>query len=610
MWKKENWQGSFFIIGLQLSFWLLFFQAFRIVFFLYHHEAFQAFSLLDRLRSMGHGLYMDLSIAAYLSLLPGMLWGLRPFAASPKILVSVLSWYQLLVVFCLSLISVADLEIFFNWGHRIDAAVLPYLAYPNEALASSLSAPLRILLSIFALGFMLPAFFWFGLHRPFLLRLQRGNYVSAFFSLLFSALLIIPIRGGFQLIPINQSSVYFSPSRQLNMASENPVWVLMQSVLESGQSKGLDQEYLLHKDEEVRRLTDSLFQKKEESRSLHVLKEPRPNIILLVWESLSAKVAACTGHAEIPCTPGLDEIAAKGSIFTQFFATGDRSDKGLAALLSGVPAVGKLSIMTQPNLVARLPFLSRRLAENGYSTTFLYGGELEFSNMKGFMMEAGFQSIVGQQDFPSEQRTSKWGVHDEFVLQKQLELAGKSKTPFFHTLFTLSSHEPFEVPGARTDPQMPPDSLFCRAHRYTDACIARWFQQAKRQDWWQNTWLIIVADHGHSLPNRTVDNDMRKFRIPMVWTGPALQSGLPKKFEMLGSQTDLPATVLHQLGIKASDFLFSQNLMDSARVQSAYFAFRHGAVGVGLEGDSLQPSEAWGSRYRQAIYQHFYQLGK
>lgn len=588
-------------------FWVAFFIVFRVVFLIYHSPIFTRFSFDQKLEVLWHGLYMDASMAGYASVIPFLLWTfgwLIPITTWRKIL----NGYGLLLLVFFSFVLSADLEIYANWGHRVDSAVIPYLQYPEEAFASAYSSPLFLLVGIF-----LAVTIIFSL---------AGNKLTASFSfpgnyripihltgILMAAVLIIPIRGGFQLAPMNQSSVYFSTERPLNQAAENGVWVLMQSLVESG-DEHLDQEYVKENPEKVDAFMRTIDQ--PEVGSLAVLGVQQPNIILIVWESLTSKVVGSLG-GKFPSTPNLDKIAGEGILFTRMYASGDRSDKGLAAILASVPALGKVSIMAHPNLTSNLLFINQPLKEKNYSTAFLYGGDLEFANMKSFVLNAGFDKIIGKTDFPKEMYNSKWGAHDEVLFDRQLAEADKARSPFFHTMFTLSSHEPFEVPGVTNMPGEPVDSLFCRSHRYTDRCLGKWILNASRKPWWKNTLVVVIADHGHAHPGQSGESDTMKYKIPMVWFGPALaEKG--NEIPVLGSQTDLFKTLLVQLGDTSLVLPFSRNLLSQSAQNFAFYSFRNGSVFIEdkkmesvFDLQSVSNPAQW---YRQAVYSRYYQRTK
>lgn len=549
------------------TFWIVYFLVFKLTFLLYHHNNYLTFSTRQWLEVLWNGLRMDVSMASYISVIPLFLWmgrGLfdRPFWMQLNTI------YRQILLLVLGLILTVDLEIFGTWGHRIDSAIVPYLAYPKEAFASSFSAPIRILFTIYGLSFVVSAMLWTAFHGRFIRNLPAGSWKQTLTGFVLMFLLAIPIRGGIQLAPMNQSSVYFSPNRALNQAAENGIWVLVQSLLETDKEK--DALYLEGKSSDADQLYNALYTNDRFADTKHIL-SARPNIVLIIWESLTAKVAGCLG-GPFPSTPNLDRIAANGLLFTNFYANGDRSDKGLVSILSSVPALGEASILARHNKTDNFKYMSKTLKISGYQTAYVYGGELEFANMKSYLLNGGFDQLLGKESFAADQMNSKWGAHDEEVFRKQLELANASKTPFFHTLFTLSSHEPFEVPGKKNKESDPVDSLFCRAHRYTDQCLGKWVEQAEKQSWWPNTLVIVVADHGHAKPGETPGNAPEKFRIPMLWFGPALQK--TGQVEKLGNQTDLATTLLNQLHLPG--FHFSDDLLNEKMVARAIYGYQHG----------------------------------
>ena len=560
-------------------FWLLFFAAWRPVFWLWQ-PALRPFSGTDFLENAFHGLYMDLSMAGYFSMLPLLMLSFS-FLLSGRIIQRAIMVYHLLLLPVLSLMAVADLEIFQKWGHRLDAAVLPYLAFPAEALASSLSSPLHLLVPLH-LFFSAAAFFLWKKLAAGLVSEGKEKALLLFPRLFFTAACILPIRGGLQLAPMNQSSVYYSPARILNQSAENPVWVFCQSLLENT-SRELKSTYAGADRSKARQLCDSLFADGVSPEM--VLHTGRPNVILIIWESLSYKVAGAWG-GKFPSTPCLDSLARTGLQFENIYANGDRSDKGLVSILSAQPAFGKISLMSHPGISSGLDFISRHTRKLGYSDLYMYGGELEFANMKSYLLNAGFNRLIGKSDFPRESWNSKWGAHDEALFDRQLLEAKKSRQPFFHTLFTLSSHEPFEVPGQANLPGTPPDSLFCRAHRYTDRSLRTWVSNASRQAWWKNSLVIIIADHGHAQPGNSAEEDPEKFKIPMLWFGPALKKS--GRIQRTGNQTDLFATLCRQLGDNSQMPAFSKNLLSPGSRDFAFYAFRNGCAFK--EGNGLQMS--------------------
>ena len=550
-------------------FWLTLFASFRPVFWLWQ-PGMQEVNLPDFAACFLHGLYMDASLAGYFTLLPLLISAFRRFIPS-KFIKQLLQAYHLILTPFAALIYIADLEIFRLWGHHTDSALVPYLAFPREALASTLSAPWHLLFPLWLVFSASWIFIWTRIHNR-MQQISIPGTAGSFTALLLAGACIIPIRGGLQLAPMNQSSVYFSDRRILNQAAENPIWVFGQSLMEDHRNE-LQSLYCRADPNKVKAFCDSLYY--DRGKTEMFLNRKKPNVVLIIWESLSAKVAGCTG-GNFPSTPQLDKLASDGLLFTRMYANGDRSDKGLVSILSGQPAFGKISLMSHPSLSAGFDFLSKRFEKLGYSSQYFYGGELEFANMKSFLIHAGYDKLTGKDDFPAESWNSKWGAHDEVVLNRQLQEAGIAKEPFFHTVFTLSSHEPFEVPGIQNQPNTPPDSLFCRAHRYTDRCLGDWVKMAEKQPWWNNTLVIVIADHGHAQPGNSGESDPEKFHIPMLWFGPALKS--KGNILQMGNQTDLFATLCRQLGDTTGLPAFSKNLLSDGSKDFAFFAFRNGCA--------------------------------
>ena len=595
-------KASLRFFGLLYFFWIGLFQIFRLVFWVYHEDRFGAFGLQDIVQVLRHGMYMDASMSAYIAILPSLLWLVSPWLPQ-NLPQSMLKMYTVGLLWLVLLGLTADLEIFANWGHRLDAAILPYLMHPREAYASVASSPLWLLALIWLFG-LLACAGYLNLKLKGILFPSRNEWWPSLLAIPAIGLWVVLLRGGMQLAPINQSSVYFSNHRVLNQAAENPIWVFFQSVLEE-QGSSLDGYF---QDDRERAIAFARDLYKPVVPDSSILKISRPNIVLLVWESLSSKV---TGHLGglVPSTPHLDSFASEGLSFSNMYANGDRSDKGLASLLASVPALGKASIMARPDQTAHLPFLNKTLAQSGYQTMFLYGGELEFANMKSFMFNSGFHKILGKSDFSSDTYNSKWGAHDEVLFERQLKEASGEKQPFFHVMFTLSSHEPFEVPGEKPPFGLPVDSLFCRAHRYTDRCFGNWVSKAKKTDWWKNTLVIVVADHGHTHPGKSGEADPAKFHIPMVWGGPALSLS-SAVVETFGNQTDLQSTLLAQLGISNSGLPFSKNLLAREISDFAFFSFRNGSVFLQPSGSTSVtdpiPSRNAASWYRQAVTEKYF----
>lgn len=549
--------------------WILLFEASRLLFLIYNFKDARNYPPVSLLQTFLYGLRMDASMATYLILLPCifMMAGVffTAFLSSKlfKIYTSILLLPILIIICC-------DLFAFNAWGNRLDSAPLKYLSSPKEAWASVSHLPIFWILFFFVLGYfvILKYFNRFISNQLPSTKINRNKFIQLLLLLIYTAVQIIPLRGGVQLAPINQSSVYFSTKNFLNLASINVPWNFMHSL---NQRSGSGENPYLYLDTLVaQKITDSLLlQTAEQMDIIDLKKTPSPNIIVIVWESFIEKGTHISRN-RIEITPGFNALKKEGIYFSNIYSSGDRTDKGIVAILSGYPAQPIASIIKTPRKSAKLPTLPSIYSNNKYNSSFYYGGELEFANMKSYLLGSGFQHFTSKDDFDEKDQNSKWGAHDNIVKDKILKDLSTTQSPFFVTWLTLSSHEPFETPVKTVINGKDDESLFLNSLHYTDSTIYNFIQQCKLQPWWSNTIVVITADHGHKLPRTGKQID--DFKIPLLWLGGALtKKGI--EFPVTGSQTDIAATLLSQTGYDNKQFKWSKNLLGVNTKQWAYFSF-------------------------------------
>ena len=579
LWAVKNqfaFQPRYFL------FWLLFFELGRLLFLSYAHTAARQLPLPTLLGTFGYGLRLDASAAAYVCLLPFLL--LLVGSLLPRLpLRGLLRGYSVAIGLLLAMLMTADLELYRVWGFRLDDTPLQYLNSPQEMAASAGNAPLGqlllALLALLGLGWglyrwvvgplpALPA--WFG----------RGR--AALACLLYLGLLVLPLRGGTQQIPINQSDVYFSRIPFANHAALNAPWNLLSALARRNEAAPPP---VFMADSTARRLISSIYPRAGEQRvapdsTIEILREARPNILFIILESFTSKLVGAVG-GERGITPCLDSLAHTGVLFDQVYAAGDRSQKGLVSLLSGYPNQPTTSIIKFPHKTEHLPHLCRSLAAVGYHSGYYYGGELAFANMKSYLQTAGYEHLIERDDFPLANQNSKWGAHDGELFDRLQADLHRQATPFFVTAFTLSSHEPFEVPMRTHFPGTDETSLFRNSVYYTDSELGRFLREARRQPWYAHTLLVLVADHGHALPGSSAERSPAKFGIPLVLAGGALRpEARGQVVHTIASQTDVAATLLAQLHLPATGFGWSRNLLVPHPLSFAYYCYNNGFGGV------------------------------
>jgi len=509
---------------------------------------------------------MDAAMAGYWLLLPGLI-----FVASALISNRVVYWLDGVVttalLFISTLLIVADLELYTHWGFRINSTPLMYLE--TEAISSVNATLLIFLILIFTGLFTSFLFIYWKKLAPQLLTLPKLPLPWGLVWFIITGALIIPIRSSFSVAPLNTGFVYFHKTKAFpNHVGINPVWNFFKSVAGDDSHRYSNNFYT---PANLNQQFDSLML--THGKTLRLLSEKKPNIIIIILESFTSKIVEPLGGM-LGITTELNALTKEGILFKNFYASGDRTDKGLVSLLSSYPAQPHNSIIKYPNKTQYLPYLPKVLGKNGYHTSFVYGGDVGFANMESYLTQGGFSHITDEDEFDSDINDSKWGVADHYVFNQLLQECDTATAPFFKVMLSLSSHEPFEVPMETVIKGVDESSMFLNACYYTDKSLGEFIRKAKQQTWWKNTLIIITADHGHRFPNPDELKEKERFKIPMLWLGGAIKTDTT--IENFGGQTDLSSTLLNQLSFDQSGFLFSHNILSENKNSFALYIFNNG----------------------------------
>ena len=516
---------------------------------------------------------------------------------------------------------ITDIGLYESWGVRIDATLLNYFDNPELMWASTtFTQALLGLFSIFLIVYGFYKLFSKSIHK-IVLKFVKGSFLEAIVLLLLVALLIIPIRGGFQDIPINQSNVYFSKNMFANHAAINSVWNFTYSISKNSEKKNPYKVFDTKiANKIISKRNSSLLQNTKENK---ILNTENPNVILILWESLTAKFVGSIG-GEPTVTENLNRLSKEGILFTNFYGNGDRTDKGLISILSGYYPQTNKSIIKIPSKSRSLPTLTSKMIKLGYDTHFYYGGDLNFGNMNTYFRNSGVTNFTDRSNFNKKDWSSKWGAYDHVFLDSlALDLKKEIKKPFFKIALTLTSHEPFEFPGEYKFGKNSTENKFRSSHAYTDKSIGKFIEFAKTQPWYKNTLIVIMSDHGHWMPKHNgYFNSPKKFKIPMLWLGGALA----KKdtiVSTISSQTDFAYSLLNTLNKpeEANDFKWSKNIFNNSEAQYAHYIFNKGfgiidKNGVYVydfvsnktiisEGESATKLDSLGKSITQEAYQDF-----
>ena len=284
--------------------------------------------------------------------------------------------------------------------------------------------------------------------------------------------------------------------------------------------------------------------------------EKQSNVILIILEGFSNKVIAPLGGMH-GIAPNLDSLCTKSTVFTNFYSTGNRSDRGISALLGGYPSLLRTSIMVYPEKSSSLTLLPEYFNRHNYHTSFYYGGDINFYNLKTFVLQGNYGKITTKSDFPSELgQMSKWGVPDGYVLVRALEDLKSEMEPFMKTIYMVSSHPPYDVPFLKIKGSSN-EEKYLNSVAYTDSCLGVFIDGFRKSPLWDNTLLIVTSDHGTLPPGPTDITEPASYRIPLIWSGGVVDS--LQWIETITQQVDFGISLVHQLGWQSDPAPFAKD---------------------------------------------------
>lgn len=570
----------------QLLFWVLYFSFVRIFYLLYNLSELRIDSIgfWESMASFIYGFRLDLATACYLILIPFLIILIQSFFKT-KFLRLALNIYSAIILAVYTMLITTEMGIYQEWKTKMHYKALMYMSNPAEIYNTAETSQFITLWILFFCIFILS--FW--IYRKYFsqnISIKRNYILSLVFLIITPPFMVLGMRGGTQEIPIIQSQSYYSKHNILNLAAVNSGFNMYVSIIENYRNMGKNP-FKYYSIEEVDKTLSEIY-KIEKDTSLQILKTKKPNIVLIIWESCSATLIESLG-GEIGVTPAYHELEKEGVLFTNLYSTGARSEQGMAAILAGFPAHPISSITIQPNKAGKLKTITHTLNSLGYYSSFYFGGQLIYGNIKSFIIHNGFDKIKEVYDFP-ELPKGKLGIHDEFMLNQQLTELNEQKEPFFSALFTLSTHSPYDMPMLDKKDWGYDDDInnYLNSALYTDRSLGAYFKEAKKQHWYKNTLFIIVSDHSHHSFPHDPFHSKEYHKIPMLFVGEVIKDeykGL--KWDKLGTQTDLIATLFSQMDLKkeAEYFHWSKNLLNPYAPEFANIAFEEGIGWLRPSGD-------------------------
>lgn len=560
-----------------------------------------------------HGLPLDLSMAGYLSVIPGFL-SIAVVWLKRDLVKPIMNIYFIIASLFITCSFLLNASLYPYWKYPLDSTPLFYFfTSPADAIASV--SIWQVILSIVIL-IVLTIGVWFTLRMRGEKRQQYSRYAygygglgsgkrnrfddfdrhrgrTSIILLLLTGLLFLPIRGGITVSTMNTGQAYYSQNAYLNHSAVNPLFSLLESITHQ---EDFASQYRFMKDKEADKIFATMTSTSDENTypllNEATFKKGTPDILIVIMESFASDIMPSMGSYK-DVAVCLDSIAQQSILFTRFYANSFRTDRGMVSVLSGYPAQPTTSIMRYPRKTSQLPSIARNLAKyKNYKTTYYYGGDADFCNMRSYLVSQGYQHIISDANFPIEDKLSKWGVPDHILAAKMMEdikAQQNEKRPMLRILQTSSSHEPFEVPYHRLKNKR------LNAFAYTDSVMGAIVREYRKLPRWKNTLIVFVPDHVGGYKENLNDHDRSRYQIPLILAGGAISR--PMKVGIIGSQHDIAATLLGQLGVEHREFTFSKNMMSDATPKFAFFAVND-AFGIVSEENSL----IYDNRAKRIVY--------
>lgn len=499
------------------------------------------------------GLRIDLATLSQLLFLPLLalavhtLTPLKGYWLSRAI--KVYCWVLLLVLVLMELSTPTFIS---EYDSRPNRLFFEYLSSPNEVFGMLFNGYLFELvigtLLLVATGWLTRQ--WLKRHRGEVAVFSPASFL---FLLPLLALLLLGARSGIQHRPINPAMVAFSNDRMLNTLPLNSTYSVMYALYQMGNESSAAKLYgeipeatmlqiIGHESQELGQLVPS------DMPSLHQLKPSQPfqkrNLIIVVEESLGAQFVGALGGKSL--TPNIDQWRDKSWFFENLYATGTRSARGLEAITTGFLPSPARPVLKLPKAQGNFFSLAGLLSEYGYESSFIYGGESHFDNMKGFFLNNGFDLTIDQNDYANPSFVGNWGVSDEDLFSQALNyLQTKPEQPKFSLIFTSTNHTPFEFPDDKIELYEEPKQTVNNAVKYADYALGKFLQELEAKGMMENSVVMVVADHDARVWGDTLV-PIEHFHIPGFIISPDIKSKVDKT---LISQIDLAPTLLSLLGI-------------------------------------------------------------
>lgn len=571
----------FFTLLKMLVFLLVLFATMRVVFLFKYWSlvAWDDIPFVEIVKGFASALPLDISTACFMLALPAI-YMFVSLAIDKDTLFAPLRWYFYLMVAVYNLVAFGDIGIYGEWRTKLSYRALMYLENPAEVINTAETEQALLLIVLWTFFTILFCWLYTKFVEPQELSSNKeeespNKMLLSGSLILVLALIFLGMRGGFNEIPITSSKVYYSHYKLANEMCVNPAYYLVENILNSKKVESRAHFNYMDFSSAKKRIVGLHETSCDSTKS--ILKIERPNIIVVLLESWSADLIESLG-GEPGITPNFRELEKEGLLFTNIYASANRSQHAMSSLFGGLPGMPVTTITNHPDKYYAVPSLVAKMDSIGYHTSFYFGGELNYGNILSYLRYNEFDEIVEAKDIHEGFHKGKLGYHDTDIMPWYVEQLSKYQQPFFSTLFTQSTHSPYDYPKIFEEIEWPKiEKQYVNSGHYTDIAIGMFMDKAKEQEWYDSTLFIFVADHSHTSYKNHRLGSFEHHKIPMLIYGEPLQDSLKgKTFDKICGNTDLPSTILAQLGQTHGEFFWSKDVFGECYKPFAFFEMNNG----------------------------------
>ncbi|MDN5130969.1 LTA synthase family protein [Aliarcobacter butzleri] len=500
---------------------------------------------------------MDTIVICIILIIPTIFLAITPKIFS-NFISKFLSIYILFFLVIALFIECASFPFFAEYDLRPNYLFIEYLEYPQEVTSLLFKDYKLQFIAVFILIITTIKIYskskFINFEQVF-----KQNYISRILILApILLVLFLGIRSSLGHRPVNISDALYSENRVINEITKNSLHSLGYAYYSNKKAENNISKYGkidIKEAYKVASLAIGIDYKDEKKPFYREVKsklasKKQKNLVIFIEESMGAQFTGFIGKQNF--TPNLDNLAQDYLSFTNLYSNGTRSVRGLAALTSGTLPINGVEVIKRNKSQEDYFTVASLLKPYGYKSSFIYGGEARFDNMKSWYLGNGFDEVIEQKDFTNPIFTSTWGVSDEDLVIKANEKFKsyyENKENFVSVMFSSSNHMPFELPDGKIEfeKNIPKNSVE-NAIKYADFAIGKFFELAKKEDYFKDTVFVVIADHNVRVyGDQIVPIDM--FQIPAV----IVSSDIPHQiFTNLTSQSDVLATALDLIGIDLS----------------------------------------------------------